>query len=60
MNFGKPGLRQGGALPPVLLNITPKMVIKETQKKCEGSNLENRRQYGILAYADDIIILVKK
>ncbi|KAL4152688.1 hypothetical protein QTP88_000521 [Uroleucon formosanum] len=54
----KTGLRQGDALSPILFNIALEMVVRKTQKKYGGVNLEeNRRQCGVLAYADDIIIL---
>ncbi|VVC36940.1 Reverse transcriptase domain [Cinara cedri] len=59
MNFYvKSGLRQGDAMSPVLFNIALEAVIKKTQTKYGGLMMDdNKRQYGILAYADDIIIL---
>ncbi|XP_050532870.1 uncharacterized protein LOC126900871 [Daktulosphaira vitifoliae] len=54
----KTGLRQRDALSPVLFNIALETLVKKTKNKFDGLNLEdNIRQCGILAYADDIIIL---
>lgn len=54
----KTGLRQGDALSPAPFNVALETVIKKTQLKYGGLNLEdNGRQCGILAYAEDIITL---
>ncbi|KAE9539507.1 hypothetical protein AGLY_004759 [Aphis glycines] len=54
----KTGLRQGDALFSVLFNIALQTVVKKTKSKYDGLNLEeNIRKCGIIAYADDIIIL---
>lgn len=52
------GLRQRVALSPVLFNTALEMVFRNTQIKYSELNMEeNIRQCGIIAYADDIIIL---
>lgn len=45
------------ALSVTIFNRPLKTVVKKTKSKYDGLNLEdNKRQCGILAYADDIII----
>jgi sorting nexin-29 len=54
----KTGLQQRDALSPMFFNTAIENVVRKTQNKYSGLNLEeNRRQYRILAYADDIIVL---
>lgn len=40
----KTGLRQGDALSPILFNIALEMVVRKTQKKYSGVNLEENRR----------------
>jgi len=48
---------QGDALSLILFNIALEMVVRKTQNKYGGLNLEeNWRQCGVLAYTDNIII----
>ncbi|VVC40630.1 Reverse transcriptase domain [Cinara cedri] len=54
------GLRQNDALSPILLNVILEKAIREIKIGRDEGVIMDRTYFGLLAYADDIVLLGEK